>query len=444
MHWGLYSIPGRSEWIRSIERLTVEQYQSWFDAFAPRAGWADRWASMAAEAGAKYVVLTAKHHDGFCLWDSKLTDYTSMHTPARRDLIAEYAEALRRHGLRVGLYYSLVDWHHDDYGPVFGDRQHPLRHDPAQKQLDPRRQWPRYVDYLHGQVQELMTGYGTIDLLFFDFCYWDFVGEAWRASDLMRMVRKHQPGIVVNDRLGIESIKSARPEPYTGDFDHAEQNIPRNRVVNARGEPIPWESWFTLGNSWCHSVAPEPQKSARTIVRSLVNCVSKGGNLCLNVAPDAAGDFMPQTVETLRRVGRWLDVNGPSIYRCGPAALPVPEWGRYTLSDCGKHLYAHLFDQVVGHVSLEGLRGCVREPLLLATNGLGVLSDYWNPGIQTFDERPDVFLNVRTPVQCTFEYPDELDTVVRFDVVESASEQRSMIETMDRAFDRAMERLPFG
>ena len=444
LHWGLYSIPGRGEWIRSSERLSVEQYQPFFDAFAPDPGCCREWARLAREAGAKYVVLTAKHHDGFCLWDSKLTSYTSMNTPARRDLIREYVDALRAEGLRVGLYYSLVDWHHPDYGPAYGDRQHPLRHDAAQRELDPKRDWSRYVRYLHGQVEELMTHYGTIDVLFFDFSYWDFAGERWGADELMRTVRRLQPNIVVNDRLGGEEIKAASPASWVGDFDHAEQNIPRNPVVNAHGQRVPWEAWLTLTNSWCHSIGGRcDYKSAATVVRSLVNAVSKGGNLCLNVAPDAKGHLASETVAILQQVGKWMQSNGQSIYRCGPSALPKPDWGRFTLSNDGRHLYAHLLEQQIGHVSLAGLRGWLEQPLVLATGKPALLGDYWNPGVQTFDAPDDVFLNTAPPMQATWPLPDEIDTVIRFDVVRDPARRQQILQDMRDAFDRSMQRVPF-
>lgn len=442
LHWGLYSIPGRGEWVRAVERLSVEQYQPFFDAFSPEPGCCREWARLARAGGAKYVVLTAKHHDGFCLWDSKLTPYNATNTPARRDLIREYVDALRAEGLKVGLYYSLVDWHHPDYGPVFNDRQHPLRHDERQRALDPKRDWSRYVRYMHGQVEELLSNYGTIDVLFFDFSYWDFAKERWGADELMRTVRRLQPGIVVNDRLGREEIKSATPADCAGDFDHAEQNIPRGPVLDALGRRLPWEAWFTITNSWCHSVSDEDYKSPDTLVRSLVSAVSKGGNLCLNVAPDAGGRLPERTVATLRGIGDWLSVNGESIYGCGPAALPKPEWGRYTLSGDGRRLYAHLIEQPIGHVSLQGLRGLVERPHVLATGKPAVLCDYWNPGIQTFDAPDDVFLNFSTPPQCTWPLPDPIDTVVRLEVVADATRQQAIVDRMRGDFEESLRQVP--
>jgi alpha-L-fucosidase len=446
LHWGLYSVLGRGEWVRSVERLTVEQYRPCFEQFSPAPDFAKRWARLARESGATHVVLTTKHHDGFCLFDSNLTDYTSVRAPScRRDLVREYVDALRAEGLRVGLYYSLVDWHHPDAGPVFGDRQHPLRHDPAQQSLDPKRDWSRYVRYLHGQVEELLTNYGTIDLLVFDFSYWDFRGERWGAAELMRTVRRLQPDVIVNDRLGFEPIKQwPRPE-YAGDFDHSEQDVPREPVRNAGGDAIPWESWISLGNSWCHSAAGDPHlKSAKTIVRTLVNCVSKGGNFCVNLAPDASGAIDESQASIMREVGAWLARNGESIRGCVAAPLPKPEWGRWTQSADGSRLYAHFLDQPIGHACLPGLRGVVANPHCLATRGPIELSDYWNPGVQTFDGPDDIFLNWRTPVMCTWPLPDDIDTVVRFDVAKDARERDSARTALADAHEVALRRVPFA
>ena len=177
IHFGLYSIPARGEWVRSTEELTVEQYQPFFDEFDPYAFDARAWARMAREAGMRYVVLTAKHHDGFCLYDTQLSDYKVTNTPFGRDIVAEYVEACRAEGLKVGLYFSLIDWHHPDF-PQYGDRQAPLRNDPVAG-ANEGKDWDRYLEFMHGQVREVCTNYGKLDLLWFDFSYDDMTGEKW-------------------------------------------------------------------------------------------------------------------------------------------------------------------------------------------------------------------------------------------------------------------------
>lgn len=443
LHWGLYSIPADGEWIRAVRKWTVEQYQPYFDSFSPDPDCCRNWAKLARRAGAAYMVLTTKHHDGFCLFGSKLTNYTSVHAPqCRRDLVREYVDALRAEGLRVGFYYSLVDWHHPDYGPVFGDRQHPLRHDPRQRELDRTRDWSRYIAYMHGQVEELLSNYGKIDVLYFDFSYWDFIGEKWGATELMQMVRRLQPDIVTNDRLGNEPIKLANPPSYVGDFDHAEQNLPRDPVFNALGQRIPWEGWFTISNSWCNNHSDTDYKPPATLVRALVNCVSKDGNLCLNVAPDERGHIRAEAIPIVEAFADWHARHRESIEGCGAAPLEKPEWGRWTMSRDGRYLYAHILDQQIGHISLKGLRGRVRNPIVLGSGEPAFLSAYWNPGVQTFDAPDDIFLNFRPGMAGTYPLPDPLDTVVRFEIVHDPAEIEREKQRLRDTFARAISHTP--
>jgi alpha-L-fucosidase len=439
LHFGLYSIAGRGEWVRSVERLSVEDYQQYFDTFQPDVGCAREWAKAVRLAGAQYCVLTAKHHDGFCLWDSALTDYKSTNTPARRDIIREYVDALREEGIRVGLYYSLVDWHHPDY-PAWGDRQHPLRHAPDSQARDEQCQWPRYLEYMHGQVEELLSNYGTIDLLVFDFSYWDFIGEKWGASELMKKIRRLAPNVVINDRMGFEAIKQSPRPDYAGDFDQAEQNIPREAVTNHAGDALPWEAWMTINNCWTFDPHDTDWKSAAALVRALVNCVSKGGNLTLNIGPNARGHLPAAGLQILEEVGQWLALNGESIYGCGASDCTKPEWGRFTQK--GDRLYAHLLEPVIGHIALPQLRGRVQNGRVLATGTEATLCSYWNPGIQTFDAPDDIFFNFGKPPQATFPLPDARDTVVRFELTDDQTASK-IRKQYDEEFVGATARVPF-
>lgn len=198
IHWGLYAIPARGEWVMSNEKMSVQQYKKYFDEFNPTDFDAKRWASVCRQAGMKYAVLTAKHHDGFCLFDSKLTEYKSTNTRFGRDIVREFLEAFRAEGIAVGLYFSLLDWSHPDF-PKYADRHHPMRgrEEYCGEQID----FDNYLNFMHGQVKELVTGYGKLDLLWFDFSYDDMAGEKWRASDLISMVRKYQPNVCIDNRL---------------------------------------------------------------------------------------------------------------------------------------------------------------------------------------------------------------------------------------------------
>ena len=187
IHWGLYAIPARGEWVRSTEQIPKEDYMKYFEEFNPVDFEPRKWAKAAKEAGMKYVVLTAKHHDGFCLFDSQYTDFKSTNTKCGRDLVAEYVDAVRAEGLKVGLYFSLLDWFHDDF-PHYGDRNHPMRNNPAYKNDD--RDFDRYLTYMHNQVREICTNYGKLDVLWFDFSY-DTVSKQDGKKINNRSAKKH-------------------------------------------------------------------------------------------------------------------------------------------------------------------------------------------------------------------------------------------------------------
>ena len=200
IHWGLYAIPARGEWVRSAERMSKEEYMQYFREFDPADYDVTAWVKAAKRAGMKYVILTAKHHDGFCLFDSKFTDFKSTNTKLKRDIVADFTAAARAEGLKVGLYFSLIDWYHEDF-PHYGDRQHPMRDDPAYS--NENRDFDRYLDFMHAQVRELCTNYGKLDILWFDFSYDDMRGEKWRATELINMVRSLQSNIIIDNRLEV-------------------------------------------------------------------------------------------------------------------------------------------------------------------------------------------------------------------------------------------------
>ena len=318
--------------MRSTEQISSEDYQQFFDEFNPVDFDAKAWAKLAKEAGMKYAVLTSKHHDGFCLYDSKLTDYKITNTPFGRDLVKEFVEAFRAEGIKVGLYYSLLDWHHPGY-PVYGDRAHPMRNNEAFKGME--HDWASYIEYLHGQVREICSNYGKLDVLWFDFSYDDMKGEKWKAKELVEMVRSLQPDVIIDNRLegsGEEggSLYTDHPTTYAGDFASPEQIIPPEGVTDQNGEPIPWEACITMNENWGYCSSDKNFKSAHLIIRKLVECVSKNGNMLLNVGPDARGRIPDESVAILKQIGKWMSKNSDSIYGCGSAGMLKPEWGWYT------------------------------------------------------------------------------------------------------------------
>lgn len=354
VHWGLYSLAARHEWVKNREKLTDEQYQVYFDHFDPDRYDPVQWARAAKAAGMRYVVLTTKHHDGFCLWDSALTEYKVTNTPHGHDLVGPFVEACRAEGLKVGLYYSLIDWHHPSF-PV--DGTHPQRDDEEFKAAAADRDIRDYQRYLHGQVRELLTSFGRVDYLFFDFSYagrtwWGGKGpDDWDSPKLLETVRELQPHVLVNDRTGLP-----------GDFITPEQYQPSGPMTKD-GRPVLWEACQTLNGSWGYDRDNLDHKSADLLIRMLVDGVSKGGNLLLNVGPTGRGDLEPRAVAVLGEIGRWMDLHERSVRGCGPSPYTAPAECRYTQR--GDRLYVHLLAWPLRHLHLPGLAYRVRYAQLL-------------------------------------------------------------------------------
>ncbi|MDF2944889.1 MAG: hypothetical protein K0S01_3747 [Herbinix sp.] len=401
LHWGLYAIPARGEWVRSQERISNEDYECYFNEFNPTRYDAREWAKAAKAAGMKYAVMTTKHHDGFCLFDTKWTMYNATNTPAGRDLIREYVEAFRAEGLKVGFYYSLLDWYHEDF-PAYGDAQHPMRDNLEFKGKN--HDFSKYIEYFHGQVKELLTNYGKIDIMWFDFSYQDMTGEKWEATKLIKMMRELQPDIIIDNRLG-GNIKAEEPEIYAGDFASPEQIIPPLGIVNQQSMPLPWEACITLNNYWGYAAKDKDYKSTKQVIRALVECVSKNGNLLLNVGPNAKGEIPKESLSILADVGKWMEENGDSIYECGNAEYSKPEWGRFTKK--GTKLYAHIYDRGIGQINLNGLNGKLGSARLLSDGSEISLSKQWN----TLDYPEDSFMDM------SIKLPDETDTVVELELI---------------------------
>lgn len=405
IHWGLYSIPARGEWIRSTEKMSIEDYEQYFKEFNPKSFEPKEWANLAKEAGMKYAVLTAKHHDGFCLFDSKFTDYKSTNTISGRDFVREYLEAFRKEGIKVGLYFSLIDWHHPDY-PHYNDMHHPMRVNKEYEGIV--HNFDNYLEYMHAQIKELCTEYGKLDMMWFDFSYGDMNGEKWQATKLMEMVRTYQPDIIVDNRLevsgeGFGSIATKNPTPYSGDYVSPEQIIPPNGLFDEEGNELAWEACITMNDNWGYTALDKNFKPASTIIKKLVECVSKNGNILLNVGPDANGRIPKESVQILKEIGSWMKYNSKSIYGCRASRLPKPENGRITQN--GKKLYYHITENSIGYIPLYGINLSEVEKIRLLYDGteLKIINNW------IVINYPDtVFVNIsKTPY-----LPDSIDTVV--------------------------------
>jgi len=356
IHWGIYSVPARHEWVKNRERIADQDYQKYFDHFDPDLYDPAIWAKEAKNAGMKYFVVTTKHHDGFCLWDSALTDYKAPNTPAQRDLLHPMLDAFRAEDFRVGFYHSVIDWHHPEY-PV--DGLHPMRDNIEFREAQKHRDIRKYAKYLHGQTRELLTQFGKINVMWFDFSYsdrdWGWSKgkgkEDWQSEKLMAMVRELQPGIIVNDRLEIG-----------GDIKTPEQYQPRS-WLEADGQPVVWEACQTLNGSWGYHRDNLDWKPVEMLIKMLIDTVSKGGNLLLNVGPNARGEFEPKAIDRLRGIGEWMHLHNRSIYGCTESEFAPPPDCRYTQN--GKRLYLHMFSWPFRHVHLDGLGNRVEFARLL-------------------------------------------------------------------------------
>ncbi len=368
IHWGLYAMGARHEWLMHRENIPVEVYeQRYFKRFDPDLYDPERWARTAADAGMKYVVVTSKHHEGFCLWDSRHTDYKATKTPAGRDLLRPMLEAFRAEGLRTGLYYSLIDWHHPDF--VIDTRFGPYRSlgDADREKLNAGREMPRYAAYMRNQVKELLTEYGPIDVLWLDFSYPDpdHPGDftrgkgrwAWESETLHRLVRRLRPSILINDRMDL---------PEACDIHTPEQIMPREWVT-VNGNRVVWEACQTFSGSWGYHRDEADWRTPEDLIRTLIECVSKGGNLLLNVGPTGRGEFDARTLACLEGIGTWMKRHDRSIRGCtaAPEGLVTPAGCLLTYNPATQRLYVHVLAWPYKHLHVTGLRNRVSYAQLL-------------------------------------------------------------------------------
>ncbi len=387
IHWGLYSLGARHEWLKHKESIPNEEYdRRYFKHFDPDLYDPEMWALAAAGAGMKYFVVTTKHHDGFCLWDTKLTDYKSTNTPAKRDLIKPMVKAFRNENMKVGLYHSIIDWHHPQY--VLDSRNGPYREHPDRAKMNQGRDQAKYAKYLHGQVKELLTQYGDIDVLWFDFSFPDKENPgdftkgkghaAWQSEKLVKLIRKLAPKVVLDDRLDL----SLAEYPEAGDIKTPEQAQPRAWVTVA-GKPVVWEACQTLSGSWGYHRDESSFRSTENLIQTLIDCVSKGGNLLLNVGPTGRGEIDERALDRLNGIGEWMRRHDRSIYGCtqAPTEFTAPRDCRYTYNPKTKRLYVHIFAWPYKHLHLDGLSDKVEYAQLLNdASEVGMKMDQWHAG----------------------------------------------------------------
>ena len=358
IHWGLYSLPARHEWVKRYERTTNEEYEKYFDLFNPDMFDPHEWAKMAKEAGMKYAVITTKHHEGFCMFDTEYTDYNVTNTPYEQDIIKKWVDAFKEEGLKVGFYYSLLDWHHPDYTI---DRNHPqsTSSDEEYEKLNEGKNMDEYRKYIKNQVNELLTNYGTIDIIWLDYSFPSGShGKGrndWDSEKLLKMVRELQPGIIVNDRLDLLDVEGG------WDFTTPEQ-YKVSKWPERDGKRVAWETCQTFSGSWGYYRDETSWKSTQQLLILLIESVSKGGNVLLNVGPTARGTFDYRAQERLASMGEWMKYNDRSIYNCtqAPDDFPIPENCLLTYNPETNRLYVHLLAYPLKRFSLEGFGGKVK------------------------------------------------------------------------------------
>ena len=358
IHFGLYAVPARHEWVQSKEYIDPKAYASkYMKRFNPDLYDAKEWARMAKAAGMKYAVLTTKHHEGFCMWDTKTTDYKITNTEFGRDLVREYVDAFRAEGIRIGFYFSIKDWHHPDY---LIDATHPLR--PRDQKtwsketfakLNEGKDWNRYRKYMWEQIDELLTDYGKIDIIWFDYTVKHEFGKTyrdWDAVNLVKHTRKLQPGIIIDNRLDLMDTDDG------WDFVTPEQ-FKASAWPTVRGEKVPWETCQTFSGSWGYYRDEETWKSVPQLVELLSETVSKGGNLIMNVGPTARGEFDGRAKERLEGFAKWMHVNARSIYGCtvAPEGITAPNGTAITYNPKTNRAYIHLYDYPMGYLPVGWL-----------------------------------------------------------------------------------------
>jgi alpha-L-fucosidase len=357
IHWGLYAQAARHEWVKKNERMTNEQYQKYFEIFNPDLFDPTEWAKKAKAAGMKYAVITTKHHEGFNMFKSEYTDYNITNTPYGKDILKEWVDAFRAEGLKIGFYYSLIDWHHPQYTI---DRVHPQSAKTQEEydELNKNRDMSVYREYLKNEVHEILTNYGKVDILWLDYSFPGKFGKGrddWGSVELMKMVRKLQPGILVNDRADLKD--------YAGGWDFTTpEQFKVAKWPEKDGVRIPWETCQTFSGSWGYYRDELTWKDNKQLLVLLIESVSKGGNLLLNVGPTARGTFDARADKALAEMGKWMQVNGRSIYGCtqAPDEFTAPDNTILTYNPETNRLYIHLLDYPLQNFLLKGYKDKVK------------------------------------------------------------------------------------
>ncbi|MFL2105264.1 alpha-L-fucosidase [Desemzia sp. FAM 23991] len=352
LHFGLFSLAARHEWLMTTEKISPEDYQHYFNHFNPELMDMKVLAKAAKETGMKYAILTTKHHEGFALWDTEYSDYKITNTSFKRDLVREFVEAFRAEDIKIGLYHSLIDWHHEDFTI---DGLHPQREDEEYRKSNNTRKMDVYLEFLKKQVTELLTNYGKVDYLWFDFSYghrdWGWSKgkgkNEWKSKEILDVVTELQPDILVNDRLDL-GLGVVTPEQY--------QPV---QPLEKDGQPVIWEACQAMKPTWGYDRDAKDWKSSEVLLKMLIETVSNNGNFLLNVGPNGKGELDKREESRLNDIGDWMKRNNKSIYGAGQSSFEAPKDCRYTQVGTNK-LYLHIYSWPLRHIHLRGLAGKVQ------------------------------------------------------------------------------------
>ncbi len=352
IHWGIYSVNGISEsWSFYNEEISYEDYMKQCNGFSAKNYDPDAWAELFKKAGARYAVLTTKHHDGVALWNTNLSELSVFKkTPAEKDLIKPYCDALRKNSLKVGLYFSHLDWSHPDNAAIRHPNATSGNKYSFPKGEDDYQAWERFLKFHRGQLKELMTNYGNIDLLWFD-GEWEKDSKQWRMKELREYLHKFNNEVILNSRmLGY------------GDYETPEQGVP---IMPPEG---PWEFCMTINDSWGYQPNDKNYKSIRQIIRTFAECIGMGGNLLLDIGPKADGTIDLEQEKRLLGLGEWVRKNNEAIYST-IAGLPLGHFnGASTLSKDKKTLYLFVFDRPWDSIAVKGIQNNIKDISVLSTD----------------------------------------------------------------------------
>jgi len=401
IHWGLYAIPAgewkgetnHAEWIRTTAQIPPDIYNEFVNEFNPVKFNADDWVKMAKDAGMKYIVITSKHHDGFCLFNSKYTDFDIMSTPFKRYILKELADACHREGIKICWYHSIMDWHHPDYIPRRGWEK---------GRYEEGADFDRYINYIKNQLKELVNNYGDIGVLWFD-GEWEGTWSNEYGKDLYNYVRNLDPDIIINNRVDVGRSGMAgmtRAGQYAGDFGTPEQEIPSTGLPG-----VDWETCMTMNDHWGYNKHDTNWKSTKDLIRKLTDIASKGGNFLLNVGPTAEGLFPDESIQRLKEIGDWMKVNNEAIYGTSASPFKNLTWGRCTQKNIpeGTRLFLHVFDwPELGLLKVPGIYNQPMNAFLLADVAKNTLKI----------ERVEDALIIKLPPTP----PDEINSVVVLDI----------------------------